>query len=190
MVELSAVVQLIDGVTGQPAEGVAATFTLDDVPAHPFAKPQAFYAFADLASGRYRLGIRTSVFLPFTTSVTVPMALPLADGILPCTLEPAPFYPYEDWQTLIRGRVSRQRKPVAGATVTASRTGRGGRTVTRSTRTWTGGVYDGRYALALGAPAEAGSDVTLTVTAPDGSRHERPIRITPRTTTVVDIDLA
>lgn len=155
----------------------------------PQVKAQAFYAFVDLEAGAYRLEIATEAFFPFTVSLQVPMALPLAEGILACTLEPGPLYPFEPWDTLIRGRVTRRRKPEAGVTVEARYAGQRSRTVSRQTRSWGSGAYDGRYALALGGRLAAATDITLNFTAPDGAQGRQVVRVTPSTMAIVDMDL-
>jgi hypothetical protein len=152
--KLSAVVQLIDGFSGRPAVGVLACFELDGHAYQPLAKAQAFYAFVDLADGTHHLKITCPGF--FDSKATVnsmsgPLAAPLADEIVVCTLEPSPLYAYPSDTTLIRGRVidgRNNKRPLAGVLVDGDYVGARGAT-NSETRTYGKGAYDGRYALAL-----------------------------------------
>lgn len=155
----------------------------------PASKPQAFYAFTGLAAKTHALRLETRDFFPFEGSLRVPMAQPLADGILACTLEPGPLYPYPGWDALVRGQVTRSGRPLPGVVVDASYAGRAGGRVTRRTRTWNGGAYDGRYALSFGGRLPADTEVTLNFVAPDGAGSRRVARLSPGISVFVDVAL-
>ncbi len=154
----------------------------------PQAKPQAFYAFLDLADKTHELRIRTPEFFPFTGALKVPMTQPLAEGILACMLEPGPMYGYPGWDGIVRGLVSRAKRPLPGVSVEASYTGPGGDVVTLRTRSWDGGSYDGRYALSFGARLPAETRITLSFVAPDGARNRREVTLSSGTTLFLDVD--
>lgn len=155
----------------------------------PQAKPQAFYAFTGLEDKVHRLQIETQSFFPFTENLRVPMAQPLADGILACSLEPGPIYPYPSWDGLVRGLVTRSKRPVPGVQIDASYTGRTRNTVSRQTRTWEGGSYNGRYALSFGSRLPADTEITMNFVAPDGARSRQEVRLSPGTSVFLDVEL-
>jgi hypothetical protein len=189
------VIQLVDGYSGLPAVDAAPQFALDGAPCWPLAKPQAFYAFSDLAPGSYKLVVSGETFFSQKVTLQVPMATPLADGIVPCTLQPSPLYSYPPGTTLIRGRLTGSpatapgRVPLAGIPVSARYATRRGKAMTAETWTFDRGAYDGRYALALRGRLAAPIEVNLEFRAPSGVRQQRTVRIESGVTTIVDAEL-
>jgi 5-hydroxyisourate hydrolase-like protein (transthyretin family) len=161
--ELSAVVQLIDGFNRQPAVGAAPIFLLDSKVCRPLLKPQAFYAFSDLEKGEYQLSIENEIFFSQQIVLNVPMALPLAEGIIPCTLQPNPLYPYPIGSTVLRGliRQTGNGQPLAGVTVVADYRNKQDKALQQQTLSFNRGNYNGRYAVALRGKLAATTEVTL-----------------------------
>ncbi|KQN26636.1 hypothetical protein ASE86_11220 [Sphingomonas sp. Leaf33] len=188
--QLSAVVQLIDTYRGAPAVGADARFRLDGAPVRPLVKPDGFYAFTGIAPGKHRLRVEAAGFFPLDVAVTAPVTGPLADAIVPCPLDPGPLYPFPPADGIIRGRVSDGAAGLAGVAVAASWLGRRNTRVSRQTRTWTGGTYDGRYALSLGSRIPAAVTVALAFTAPDGHTGRRDVTLSAGDCVFVDLDMA
>lgn len=170
-------------------QGLAAAFLLDGLAVRPQAKPEAFYAFTGLDAGARHLRVEVGAFFPFEGVMPVPMATPLSDGIMACRLEPGPAYPYPDWDGVVRGQVRRHGRPLAGVDVSGSYQGRGARCVTRQTRTWGGGPYDGRYALSFGCRLPANTAVSLEFVAPGGTGTCRQVSLSPGVQVFLDVDL-
>lgn len=190
-ITLSAVVQLIDEFTGQPAEGVAALFTVDGCPWRPLAKPQAFYAFTGLALGTHAIEVAALGFFPQRCGVTVPPPAAMAEAIVTCALPPDPLYPYPAWIPLVRGRVcDEDGKALAGVAVTASYQNRNGAPRDAQTRTSGTGAYDGRYALPLGGRLGATASATLTFSKSGYADETRHLLISSAATQFMDVVLA
>jgi len=189
--KLSAVVQLIDGFSQAPAVGIEPRFLLDGKPCHPYAKPQAFFAFTELAEGKHRLTAIAPPFFPQDVALDVPLALPLADAIVPCRLDPGPLYPYPAGTTIVRGlvRATATNESVAGVGVEASYDNWRGEKRHAVTRTSDYGRYDGRYALALVGRLAPETDVTLTFSKTGYAGATAQIRVTTATTQFVDIEI-
>jgi len=190
------VVQLVDGYSGLPAVGASPQFALDLQRCRPLAKPQAFYAFVGLTSGSHKLAITEKAFFAQEIALQVPMAKPLAEGIVPCTLLPNPLYPYPLGITLVRGRVmgpaaaAKSPVPLSGVQVSAGYTTSRGRALTAETWTFDRGAYDGRYAMALRGKLASPTEVTLDFRAPSGARQQKKVSIEPGVTSIVDAELA
>jgi hypothetical protein len=188
---LSAVVQLIDGFNNAPAVGIDPLFLLDGEPYRPIAKPQAFYAFSELADGDYRL---TTISVPFFTqqvALKVPLQMPLAEAIVPCLLEPSPVYPYPAGTTMIRGLVrdAGTHQPLAGVAVAASYRNWRGEARQAATQTSDFGNYDGRYALALRGRLPPETDVTLTFSKTGYTTASKQVTQQAAATQFVDMDM-
>lgn len=165
MIKLSAVVQLIDGFTGQPAEALAVSFLLDGKPVAAQAKQQAFYAFPDLDDGQYRLKIicRKPWFLDQEVKLQVPLSEPLVDAITVVTMLPGPAYPYPPGTTLIAGQVvAARQQPVPGVDVMANYQTARANAKTASTRSFGGGRHAGCFTLALRGNLAPQSAVVLS----------------------------
>ncbi|WP_211463564.1 peptidase associated/transthyretin-like domain-containing protein [Collimonas silvisoli] len=193
--KLSAVVQLIDGFSLQPAVGVAVRFLLNDKPYLPLSKAQAFYAFSDLDDGAYQLTIlcENHVFFDQRIALQVPLREPLADAIIACTLAPSPLYPYPEGTTLIRGQifqVDAQRRPVPGVDVAASYQNVRARPKRQTTRSSDYGRYDGRYALALTGKLAAHTAVDLNFSKAGFANVRKQLSVQPGTTQCVDIEIS
>ncbi len=166
MITLSAVVQLIDGFTGQAASALTVQFLLDGKPVQAQAKQQAFYAFPDLEDGSYLLTIlcQNAWFLDQEVRLQVPLSEPLADAIVVVNLEPGPAYPYPPGTTLIAGQVlASGQKPVVGAVVMASYQTLRAQAKTATVHTFGSGRQAGCYTLALKGKLPAQSTVALSV---------------------------
>ncbi len=189
--KLSAVVQLIDGFSHAPAEGIEPRFLLNGKPCLPHAKPQSFYAFSELADGDYRLTALALPFFPREVEFKVPLAQPLADAIVPCLLEPSPLYPYPPGTPVIRGQVraAATGEPLAGVAVEADyRIARGEpRRVTTLTSDY--GRYNGRYALAPRSRVAPDTELTLTFSKPGYTTVSRQMTLEAATARFVDIDM-
>jgi hypothetical protein len=183
------VLQLLDGYSRCPAEGLRATFRLDDEVVRPLVKPQAFHAFIGLEARVYPLRIETRDFFPFEGRLQVPLARPLAQAILACPLEPGPLYPFPARDGVVRGLVTRSGRPLAGVEVKASYTGRGNKPVSRRTRTWAGGRYDGRYALSFGDRLRPDTEVAIEFAAPGGAPSRRKLRLSAGASVFLDVEL-
>lgn len=189
--KLSAVVQLIDSVTQLPLTGDGAHFLLEQTPYRPLSKPQAFYAFSNLDDGAYELTVHHSQFFSQKILLTVPMQMPLADGIVPCYLQPSPLYPYPEGTTLIRGRVlqSGMAQPLAEVVIDAGYQNWRAQPKSRRTCTAGQGQYNGRYALALTGRLEEETQVSLRFSKPGYAVVQRQLKIQPGTMQFVDIDM-
>jgi hypothetical protein len=149
---LSAVVQLLDDLTGQPAVAAQPLFWLDAQPVHPQSKSNAFYVFENLPDGQYRLDIRFPKHRYFDQSVAlhVPAAEPLAQAIVPCRLQPTPLYPYAAGSTMIFGQIRAAEGPLlSGVSVSAHYSSANGKAKTVTTQSCDFGRYQGRFAVAL-----------------------------------------
>lgn len=178
--ELSAVVQVIDGFSHAPLAGLRPAFTLNGAPCRPFDKADGFYAFSALPRGAYRLVASAPPFFPSQVEFEVPPRPPLADAIVSCVLEPSPLYPFPPGTTLLRGQVLAKRggQPIAGEPRTAS------------TETSAHGRYDGRYALAVrGRLDAAGTVVTLNFVKAGYPDVARQLTLAPGTTQYLDITM-
>jgi hypothetical protein len=189
--KLSAVVQLIDGFRLAPAAGIHPAFLLNAKPYRPLTKPDGFYAFSALDDGNYRL---TTMALPFFTQdveFKVPLRVPLAEGIVPCVLEPSPLYPYPPGTTLVRGQVraAKTHHPLAGVSVEARYRNVRGEPRSTTTQTSDYGHYDGRYALAPRGKLTAQTQVTLIFSKAGYTSAEAQLTLDPATTQFVDIEM-
>jgi hypothetical protein len=189
--KLSAVVQLIDGYSRAPAEGIAPRFLLNGKPCLPHAKPQGFYAFSELADGVYRLTALALPFFPQEVEFDVPLAQPLADAIVPCLLEPSPLYPYPAGTAVIRGQVraALTGEPLAGVVVQANYRVARGEPRQAATRTSDYGRYDGRYALAPRPRLAPDTELTLTFSKSGYTTVSKQMTLEAATTRFVDIDM-
>jgi hypothetical protein len=190
--KLSAVVQLMDGFSGQPALGVQTRFTLDERPFEPLEKGQGFYAFADLEDGEHCLKITCRGFLDNETkfsALSFPLKTSLAESIIVCELEPSPAYPYPTGMTLVRGRVlggAEEGKPLADVIVEGTFADERGKTCHCRTRSY--GV--GRYALALRGRLPVGAiQVELRFAKEGYTLVTQPVSVPCGTTKVVDINM-
>lgn len=188
--QLSAVVQLIDGFTGLPA-CAPAVFTVDDVASHPLPKSQGFHAFTDLADGPHRIEVMMDGFFPQACSVTVPPPAPLAEAIVVFTLAPNPLYPYPAWIPVIQGQVTGPLgTPLADVAVGAAYPSRSGASRRLETRTDRVGAYDGRYALGLTGRPDPKTLVTLSFDKPGYASQTSTVVISSAATHFVDVALA
>lgn len=203
MTTLSAVIQLIDGFSRQPAVGACASFRLDGHPVQPQAKPQAFYAFVHLDAGPYRLEVSSPGFFRQEVHLQVSAGLllqqSLADAIVPCTLLPDALYPYPQGTTLLRGQVlaALDRQALPDIQVCAAYQDARGRARTRQTVTHGAGSgsgkprnpYLGRYALPLPGRLAVDTAVVLTFSRAGQPAVQRRVTIGPGTTQLQDIEL-
>lgn len=204
MTTLSAVVQLIDAYSRQPAVAASARFLLDDRPVLPLAKPQAFYAFVGLAAGRHRLHVASPGYFSQELSLDVPLDLSptrsLADAIVPCPMEPGPLYPYPSQTTLVRGQVidAHSGRPLAGVQVRAEY--QDARQRARAQRSATSGPdhdderrndrYHGRYAVALPGRLSVQTVAVLHFSLPGYAPSERRVALLPGATQFLDVELS
>lgn len=162
---LSAVLQLLDAVTGQPAVTAQPRFLLNGKPVLPLCKASAFYVFENLADGQYTLQILFPQHAYFDQSIRlqVPAADVLAEAIVVCMLVPTPLYRYAQGTTLLRGLIVRQGdgSPLAGVQIEANYQSAHGKAKTAQTQSSGFGRYAGRFALALAG--NVGEETTLSV---------------------------
>ncbi|WP_186224254.1 carboxypeptidase regulatory-like domain-containing protein [Burkholderia gladioli] len=190
--ELSAVVQVIDGFSHAPLAGLRPAFTLNGAPCRPFDKADGFYAFSALPRGAYRLVASAPPFFPSQVEFEVPPRPPLADAIVSCVLEPSPLYPFPPGTTLLRGQVLAKRggQPIAGVRLAARYATARGEPRTASTETSAHGRYDGRYALAVrGRLDAAGTVVTLNFVKAGYPDVARQLTLAPGTMQYLDITM-
>lgn len=178
---LSAVVQVIDGFSGAPVEGVPVRFTVDGRVVAPLAKPQGYFAFTRLADGAHAVEVEAQGFFPARLRVRVPPSAPLAEAVVDCPLDPTPLYPFPSWATLIRGRIGGAAGQVR---IQAQYRDRAGRAQGLATTTVAAGPWAGAYVLALAGRLAAETDVTLSVTG-----RERTVRAARGRITVLNLDL-
>lgn len=150
---LSAVLQLLDAVTEQPAVMAQPKFLLDAKAVQPLCKANAFYVFENLADGKYALQILfpQHVYFDQNLSLQVPAPDVLAQAIRVIRLAPTPLYPYAQGSTLLRGRVVSQTdgSPLDGVQIRAGYQSVHGKEKTLQTQSSGFGRYAGRFALAL-----------------------------------------
>lgn len=188
--QLSAVVQLIDGFTGLPAFAPA-LFAVDGLPSHPLPKSQGFHAFTDLVDGMHRIEVVVGGFFPQACTVTVPPHNPLAESIVVCTLAPDPLYPYPAWISVIQGQVTDPLgTPLGDVAVGATYPSRSGASRHLQTRTDRVGAYDGRYALGLTGRPDPNALVTLSFDKAGYASQTRTLVISSAATHFVDVALA
>lgn len=153
IVQLSAVLQLLDGVTHQPALNAQPVFLLNGKPVPALAKANAFYVLKNLDPGQYQLQIvlREANYFAQSLSLQVPPAANLAESIVVVELQPSPLYPYPASATMIRGQVLTvpSQTPLAGVSIRATYQSARGKQRTAQTATADFGRYGGRFALLL-----------------------------------------
>jgi hypothetical protein len=204
MTTLNAVIQLIDGFSGKPADSAGVSFRLDGRVVLPLAKPQAFHAFVGLESGSYGLQVSCPGFFPQEMRLQVqPTGLlqsSLADAVVVCILLPDALYPYPGHTTLLRGQVlaALDRQALPGIEVRAAYQDARGRTRTRQTLTNGHGhggggrqrsPYLGRYALPLPGRLADETSVALCFSRAGQPPVQRRVNIGPGTTLLQDVEL-
>ncbi|ATF87454.1 MULTISPECIES: hypothetical protein [Burkholderia] len=187
--ELSAVVQVIDGFSLAPLEGLRPAFTLNGQPCRPLDKRDGFYAFGGLPHGAYRLVAAAPPFFAQQVAFEVPLALPLAEAIVSCVLEPGPLYPFPPGTTLVRGQVlaAATRQPLAGVQVEARYASARGEARQAATRTAGLGRYDGRYALAPRGRLAPGTAVVLNFSKAGYASAQAELKLDPGAMQYLDI---
>jgi|GEM_PF-2877576 len=190
--ELPAILQLIDGFSGEPLDGDASvTFLLDGAPYTPLYKGSGFYVFMDLVDTKpHQLNVARAGFADVQatlTAISLPLLKPLADLIVVLTLGPTPAYSFPVGTTLLCGQVTSDGAPLGDVEVFALFSDRQGTWHWRKTWTYAArddSPYFGHYALALpSTPASALVNLRFTK---DGhtSHFERVAPARSRTTIV------
>ncbi|MBR7632652.1 carboxypeptidase-like regulatory domain-containing protein [Janthinobacterium lividum] len=190
--KLSAVIQLIDGFSMAPAVGARAHFLLNDKPIVPQDKAQAFYAFAGLDDGSYRLDVLSADHRYFDQQLTfeVPLKDPLADAIVACVLAPSPLYPYPEGTTLIRGKiVDAAAQPLAQVAISAGYQGARARAQAVAGESSGYGRYAGRYALALRGKLDEPTTVALGFSKAGHAKVSRQVSVQPGSMLFLDIEM-
>jgi hypothetical protein len=186
-----AILQLIDGFSGEPLEDAPVIFQLDQAPCEPIRKGNGFYIFTDLLdTSPHQLDVTCAGFVDAQTTLTViplPLDRALAELIVVLKLGPSPSYSYPVGATLLRGQVTSRGEPVADAEVFAAFHDRQGTwhwCKTKTCGTERDSAYFGQYALALPLAA-ASAEVNLRFTKDGHASHfERVAPIRSQTTII------
>jgi hypothetical protein len=189
-IKLNTVIQLIDGFSGLPAIGLSPRFLVNQKPYSPLAKPEAFYDFSELEAGNYQLLITDREFFSQQITVRIPIPSRLADGIIPCRLQPNPLYSYPADTTLVRGLVELKHTGLSlpGVTVQARYLDWRGNLKNDCTYSFDEENHEGRYALALSGKLVAETEVELSFSKLGHKPVQRHILIRPGTTRFIDIE--
>lgn len=172
MHQLSGVIELLDGHSGQPALGASPRFRLNGTAIAPLPRAQGRYALVNLAPGRYRLQVDARAFLPCEVDFEVKPQTTVSDAWLRCVLDPGPTYAYPAQTTVIRGTLE---SAWASAQIRARyETARG-----RSREVHTRCAADGAYALALPGQLADPTDVALSFALADGPARALQLTVTP-----------
>jgi hypothetical protein len=189
---LSAVLQLLDDLSGQPAEAAQPLFWLDSKPVKPQSKSNAFYVFENLPDGRYRLDIRFAKHRYFDQTLTlqVPaLADNLAQAILPCRLQPTPLYPYAVGSTMMIGQIRSAEGLLSGVGISAHYSSANGKAKTVQTQSCDFGRYQGRFAFALSGNLADQTHVQVRFEKADYSVLNIEIKLTKASQSSVNVEM-
>ncbi|MBI3284925.1 MAG: carboxypeptidase regulatory-like domain-containing protein [Burkholderiales bacterium] len=192
--KLSAVIQLIDGFSLQPAVAAEVSFRLNGRPYFPLSKASAFYAFSDLDDGTYQLEILCAdhVYFDQSMQLQVPLREPLAASILTCLLTPSPLYAYPVGTTLIFGHIVQsgaQRQALSDVDVTATYQTARAKVKNQNARSFDRGRYDGSYALVLSGRLAPETAVDLSFKKNGMTSVQKQIKMKSGTRQCVDIEM-